>query len=263
MPKINRQSLILILVVVLIVAMAAISLALRSSEDYEPEPVAEEIAPDLVFTVGPLQVTSTVINTWIMIGLLGFGAYLIGKTFKVRPDMLQNAVEWLAEAIQGIIAQNIGTENSNLFFPVVSTLAIFIGVSNLLGLIPGLHSPTPDINTPVAMALVVFFLVPYFGIRTHGLWGYLKHYVSPIFLMLPIEIASEIARTFSLSFRLFGNILGEEIIIAILFLIAPIIVPVPMMLFSIFTGVLQAYIFTLLSCVYIGGAVKAHQSTKS
>jgi F-type H+-transporting ATPase subunit a len=79
--------------------------------------------------------------------------------------------------------------------------------------------------------------------------------------MLPIEIASEIARTFSLTFRLFGNILGEEIIIAILFIIAPFIVPVPMMLFSIFTGVLQAYIFTLLTCVYIGGAVKAHQQS--
>ena len=83
----------------------------------------------------------------------------------------------------------------------------------------------------------------------------------PIFIMLPIEIASEIARTFSLSFRLFGNIMGEEIIIAILFLISPFILPVPMMLFSIFTGVLQAYIFTLLSCVYIGGAVKAHATS--
>ena len=263
MRKKNRQSLTLILVVVLIVAMAAISFALRSSEGYEPEPVADELTPNLVFTIGPLQVTSTVINTWIMIGVLGLGAYLIGRTFKIRPGMMQNAIEWLEEAIQGIIAQNIGKENSNLFFPVVATLAIFIGVSNLLGLIPGLQSPTPDINTPLAMALIVFLLVPYFGIRTHGLWGYLKHYVDPIFLMLPIEIASEIARTFSLTFRLFGNILGEEIIIAILFLIAPIIVPVPMMLFSIFTGVLQAYIFTLLSCVYIGGAVKAHQSTKS
>jgi F-type H+-transporting ATPase subunit a len=134
-------------------------------------------------------------------------------------------------------------------------------VANLLGLIPGLQSPTPDINTPLAMAIIVFFSVPYFGIRSQGLWGYLKHYVEPIFLMLPIEIASEIARTFSLTFRLFGNILGEEIIIAILFIIAPFIVPVPMMLFSIFTGVLQAYIFTLLTCVYIGGAVKAHQQS--
>jgi F-type H+-transporting ATPase subunit a len=123
-----------------------------------------------------------------------------------------------------------------------------------------LKSPIPDINTPLAMALIVFITVPYFGIRTRGLWGYLKHYVQPIFIMLPIEVASEIARTFSLSFRLFGNIMGEEIIIAILFLISPFILPVPMMLFSIFTGVLQAYIFTLLSCVYIGGAVKAHET---
>jgi len=205
MPRKNKQTLTLIILVVLIIAMAAISFALRSSGDYEPEPVAEELTPKLVFTVGPLEVTSTVINTWIMIAVLGLGAFLIGRTFKVRPGMLQNAIEWLVEAIQGIIAQNIGSENSNLFFPVVSTLAIFIGVANLLGLIPGLQSPTPDINTPVAMALIVFFLVPYFGIRTQGLWGYLKHYVDPIFLMLPIEIASEIARTFSLTFRLFGN----------------------------------------------------------
>jgi F-type H+-transporting ATPase subunit a len=214
----------------------------------------------VVFTVGPVQVTSTVVNTWVMIGLLSFASFWIGRSFKVRPGMFQNVIELLEEAVRNLIAENIGSENSNLFFPLVATLAIFIGVSNLLGLLPGLRSPTTDINTPLAMALVVFFSVPYFGIRTRGLWGYLKHYVEPIFLMLPIEIASEIARTFSLSFRLFGNIMGEEIIIAILFLISPFIVPVPMMLFSIFTGVLQAYIFTLLSCVYIGGAVKAHQA---
>lgn len=122
-----------------------------------------------------------------------------------------------------------------------------------------MRSPTPDINTPLALALSVFFSVPYFGIRTCGVWGYLKHYVEPIFIMLPIEIASEIARTFSLTFRLFGNILGEEIIISILFIVMPLFVPVPMMLFSIFTGLLQAYVFALLTCVYIGGAVKAHK----
>ena len=263
MLKKNKQSLTLIIVVVLIITMAAISYILRSQEGFEPEPVADELTPSLIFSIGPLQVTSTVINTWIMILIVGLGAFLVGKTFKVRPGMVQNAIEWLIDAIQGIIAQNIGAEHANLVFPVVATLTIFIGVSNILGLIPGLRSPTPDINTPLAMALIVFFLVPYFGIRTNGVWGYLKHYVQPIFLMLPIEVASEIARTFSLTFRLFGNILGEEIIIAILFVIAPLIVPVPMMLFSIFTGVLQAYIFTLLSCVYIGGAVKAHQSSKS
>ena len=254
----NKKSLTLILVAVLVVAMALISFQLRRMTGYEPEPVAEEISPHVVFTVGPLQVTSTVINTWVMMAFLSIAAFFIGKSLKVRPTLVQNAIEWLVNAIQGIISSNTGAKDTRLFFPVVATLAIFVGTANLLGLIPGLHSPTPDINTPVAMALIVFVSVPYFGIRTRGLWGYLKHYVEPIFLMLPIEIASEIARTFSLSFRLFGNIMGEEIIIAILFIISPLIVPVPMMLFSIFTGVLQAYIFTLLSCVYIGGAVKAH-----
>lgn len=261
MLKMNKKTLTMILVFVVVIAMALISFQIRRNTGYEAEPVAEEIAPKVVFSLGPLQVTSTVINTWIMILSLSIGAYFLGRSFKVRPTMLQNAIEWLVEAIQNIIAENVGTNDTNLFLPIVGTLAIFIGVANLLGLIPGLQSPTPDINTPLAMAIIVFFSVPYFGIRSQGLWGYLKHYVEPIFLMLPIEIASEIARTFSLTFRLFGNILGEEIIIAILFIIAPFIVPVPMMLFSIFTGVLQAYIFTLLTCVYIGGAVKAHQQS--
>lgn len=259
MKQNRKKTLTLILVMVLVALMAFISFRLRDQEGFEPEPIAEEIAPRVVFSIGPVQVTSTVINTWIMVAILGLASYFGGKSFKIRPGLVQNAVEWLEEAIQGLISENIGYENSQLFFPVVATLAIFIASSNLLGLIPGLKSPTPDINTPLAMALIVFVSVPYFGIRTRGLWGYLKHYVEPIFIMLPIEIASEIARTFSLTFRLFGNILGEEIIIAILFLISPFIVPVPMMLFSIFTGLLQAYIFTLLSCVYIGGAVKAHQ----
>lgn len=261
MIKKNKKSLTFIFIVLLVVAMALISFELRRTTGFEPEPVTEEISPHVVFTLGPIQVTSTVVNTWVMIGLLGFASFWIGRSFKIRPGMFQNAIEWFTEAIHGIISDNVDTQDTTPFFTVVATLAIFIGAANLLGLLPGLRSPTPDINTPVAMALIVFVTVPYFGIRTHGLWGYLKHYVQPIFIMLPIEIASEIARTFSLSFRLFGNIMGEEIIIAILFVIAPFVLPVPMMLFSIFTGVLQAYIFTLLSCVYIGGAVKAHQTT--
>jgi F-type H+-transporting ATPase subunit a len=260
--KKNKDIVSLILVVVLVLVMAYISFYLRRTQGVEEVSVSNEITPAIVFTVGPLQVTSTIVNTWIMIVVLGIGAFFVGRTFKVRPSGFQNAIEWLVNAINGLISNNIGSDHTEVFFPLIATFAIFIGVANLLGLIPGLKAPTTDINTPLAMALIVFFSVPYFGIRTNGLWGYLRHYVEPIFIMLPIEIASEIARTFSLTFRLFGNILGEEIIIAIFFIISPFILPVPMMLFSIFTGVLQAYIFTLLSTVYIGGAVQAHQSPK-
>lgn len=249
-----------ILIFALILLMVFISYELRSRTNYEQPQIMEEISPRVVFSVGPVQVTSTIINTWIMIAVLGIAAFFLGRSFKIRPGFLQNGIEWLVEVIKSLISKNIDEEKTDQFFPLVITIAIFIGVANLLGLIPGLQSPTPDINTPVAMALIVFVSVPYFGIRNRGLGKYLKHYVSPIFIMLPIEIASEVARTLSLTFRLFGNIMGEEIIVAILFLIAPFILPVPMMLFSIFTGILQAYIFTLLSTVYIGGAVNAHDA---
>jgi len=250
----------LVLLIALVIGLTVVSHVLEGPAGAAEEPsVAEEITPYVVFTLGPLEVTSTVVNTWAMMLLLGVGAYLLGRNLKPRPGLVQNMLEWIVEAIKKLIREMVGVEDAEMFLPVVGTLAVFIGTANLIGLLPGLKSPTPDINTPLAMALVVFFSVPYFGIRTRGVWSYLKHYVEPIFLMLPVEIASEIARTFSLTFRLFGNIMGEEIIISILFIVMPLFVPVPMMLFSIFTGLLQAYIFTLLTCVYIGGAVQAHK----
>lgn len=250
----------LVLLIVLVIGLAVVSNLLQGPAEEAEEPnVAEEITPHAVFTVGPLEVTSTVVNTWAMMLLLGVVIYPLGRNLKPRPGLAQNMLEWVVEAIEKLIREMVGVEDTAIFLPVVGTLAFFIGTANLIGLLPGLKSPTPDINTPLSMALVVFFSVPYFGVRTRGVWGYLKHYVEPIFLMLPIEIASEIARTFSLTFRLFGNIMGEEIIISIMFIVMPLFVPVPMMLFSIFTGLLQAYIFTLLTCVYIGGAVKAHK----
>jgi F-type H+-transporting ATPase subunit a len=258
MHRINNPR-TLVLLLVLVIGLAVISGLLDRADGETKEPdIATEITPYVVFAIGPLKVTSTVVYTWAMMLLLGAGAYLIGRNLKLRPGLVQNILEWIVEAIEKLIRETVKVEDVTIFLPIVGTLAFFIAGANLIGLFPSLKSPTADINTPLAMALVVFFSVPYFGIRTRGLWGYLKHYVEPILLMLPIEVASEIARTFSLTFRLFGNIMGEEIVISVLFIIMPLFMPVPMMLFSIFTGLLQAYIFTLLTCVYIGGAVKAH-----
>ncbi|MDY7080672.1 MAG: F0F1 ATP synthase subunit A [Chloroflexota bacterium] len=259
MQRINNPR-TLVLLIVLVISLAVVSNLLKKAagEAEEPE-IVEDISPHVVFPLGPLEVTSTVVYTWAMMLMLGAGAYLLGRNLKIRPGPVQNMLELIVEGIEKLIREMVGVEDTYVFLPIVGTLAFFIGSANLVGLIPGLKSPTPDINTPLAMALVVLFSVPYFGIRTRGLWAYLKHYVEPIFLMLPIEIASEIARTLSLTFRLFGNIMGEEIIISVLFIVMPLFVPVTMMLFSIFTGLLQAYVFTLLTCVYIGGAVRAHQ----
>jgi F-type H+-transporting ATPase subunit a len=217
----------------------------------------EELVPHIVFNVGPLQVTSTVVNTWIIMALVSVMFIVLGKRLKVRPMRFQNALEWIVEAIDDLIGGMI-PDQPRLFLPLAGTLAVFIAAANLGGLIPGLKSPTTDINTPLALAIIVFFSVHYYGIRRKGLIGHLRHYVEPIFILLPIELASELARTMSLTFRLFGNILGEEIVIGVLFLVLPYFIPVPMMLFSIFTSVIQAYVFTLLTVVYLSGAVRAH-----
>jgi F-type H+-transporting ATPase subunit a len=218
----------------------------------------EELVPVVVLSWGPFQVTSTIIYTWIVMAIVSAACILLGRRLQVRPTRWQNALEWVVEAIDGLIRDMI-PDNPRLFLPIVGTLAVFITAANLAGLIPGLRSPTTDINTPLALAIVVFFSVHYYGIRQKGLIGHLRHYVEPIFILLPIELASELARTMSLTFRLFGNILGEEIVIAVLFLILPYFIPVPMMLFSIFTSVIQAYVFSMLTVVYLAGAVQAHE----
>ena len=120
-------------------------------------------------------------------------------------------------------------------------------------------TPTKDLNTPVALALVVFFSVHYFGIRELGLRGYFKQLASPIF-MLPLELISQVSRSLSLSMRLFGNVISGEIIVAVIFSLIPVIAPLPLQMFTMFTGLLQAYIFTVLASVYVGAAVEAGSS---
>ena len=215
-----------------------------------------ELVPQVVWSYGSFQITTTVVYTWIIMAITTVLFALLGRRLKVRPTRLQNALEWLVEALDGLI-RAVVPHQPRILLPLVGTLAIFIATANLGGLIPGIKSPTIDLNTPLALAIVVFFSVHYYGIRAHGLVGHLKHYVEPVFFMLPIEVAGELARTLSLTFRLFGNILGEEIVIAVLFLIVPVILPVPMMLFSIFTSIIQAYVFVMLTVVYLGGAIQA------
>ncbi len=220
--------------------------------------IEEELVPTVLLQWGPLQLTSTVVYTWIVMAGVSVAFIILGRNLKTRPSRFQNVLEWIVEAIDNLIKGMI-PEQPRLFLPFVGTLAIFITACNLAGLIPGLKSPTTDLNTPLALAIVVFFSVHYYGIRVRGIKNHLKHYVEPIFFMLPIEIAGELARTMSLTFRLFGNILGEEIVIAVLFLILRPFVAIPMMLFSIFTSVIQAYVFSLLTLVYISSAVEAHK----
>jgi F-type H+-transporting ATPase subunit a len=146
-----------------------------------------------------------------------------------------------------------------VYFPLIATLALFLLVSNLLGLIPGFAPPTASLNTNLALALTVFAMTHIIGFREHGI-RYLKHFTGPIWwlvpLLLPIEIIGHLARPLSLSLRLFGNMYGHEIILMIFFTLVPLLLPIPMMIMGIFVAFIQTFVFTLLSMIYIAGALE-------
>jgi F-type H+-transporting ATPase subunit a len=169
----------------------------------------------------------------------------------LKPDLAEMIVEFLSNLISDIM--NI--ESPEPYLPLIGTLAIFITVANSTGIIPLLSSPTSDINTPLALALIVFFAIYYYGVRSKGFIRFFKELASPIF-MLPLEIVGQFSRTLSLTLRLFGNVLSGDLIVSILLSLVPLFVPLPMMGLSMLLGILQAYVFTALASVYIASAIE-------
>ncbi|RTL91221.1 MAG: ATP synthase F0 subunit A, partial [Bradyrhizobiaceae bacterium] len=151
--------------------------------------------------------------------------------------------------------EDVIRKDARPFLPLLGTLIIFLVVANLSGVLPGVEAPTSKIETPAALALIVFFSVHYFGVRERGLRGYLASFAEPKLIMLPLNILSEITRTFSLMVRLFGNIMSGEFIIGLVVALAGLFVPIPLMALEILVGLVQAYIFTVLATVFIGAAV--------
>ncbi len=180
---------------------------------------------------------------------------------KLVPSELQNVLELIIQFFETLLIELIGAK-SQKYLPMVATLGLFILACNLLGLIPGFMSPTSKINVTAGCALTVFIYYHWQGIKSQGFFKYLKHFMGPIPLlaplMLPIELISHFSRPLSLSMRLFGNIFAEELLILIMASILPFLLPLPFMLIAIITAVVQAYVFVLLSCIYIAGAV-AHE----
>jgi F-type H+-transporting ATPase subunit a len=197
--------------------------------------------------------------------LVGLGLTATGLWFRRRirvedPGKLQLALEAAVGGLLSMLEEYVG-QKGRQFLALVGTLGLFILLGNLLGLVPGFMSPTSNLNVTVGCAVVSFLYYNFQGIRTQGLLHYLKHFVGPIPLMapimIPIEAISHFSRILSLSFRLFGNIFGEELVILILASLIPFLIPLPMMFFAIFTGVLQAFVFVMLTVIYLQGAVAA------
>lgn len=220
---------------------------------------ANELTPRVVLMLGPVQVTSTVLYSLVVSALLIAVAALVRVGLPRGLSRWQTTAEWLVDHLEGVMQEMFGCD-PRPFTPLVVTLALFIGVANLLGLVPGMRSPTADFSTTAALAAVVFFAVPYYGIYIRGVRGYLRHYLEPTPLLLPLEIITEFSRTLALALRLFGNIVSEELVIAVLVSIAGLLAPVPLMMLAVLTSVVQAYIFAVLTIVYLSAAVRAHQA---
>jgi F-type H+-transporting ATPase subunit a len=174
------------------------------------------------------------------------------------PNKMQIVVEGYYKFYRDLVDDMIGKEGRK-FIPALFTLGTFIAVSNLLGLFPEMGSPTANINVTVGCAIFIFMYYHYQGVKKHGFLGYLKTFLGPVWwlgwLFLPIEIVSHLSRPLSLSMRLFGNIFGEDLVIIIIASLVPFVAPMPVMGLAIFTSLLQAYIFVMLSSIYLAGAI--------
>jgi F-type H+-transporting ATPase subunit a len=211
--------------------------------------------PDPLHVV-PDYLVMVIIVALLLILLLG----LASRRPKLVPGPRQSVAEMIIQMFEGLIVDTIGPEGRK-YLPVVGTVGIFVFGCNMIGLVPGFMSPTSKLNVTLGCALVVFFYYHAQGVKAQGL-KYFKNFMGPIPalapLMIPIEIISHFSRPVSLSMRLFGNIFAEELLIVIMASIIPFFLPLPFMAVAIFTSLIQSFVFVLLSCIYIAGAV-AHE----
>ena len=215
-----------------------------------PSPLASAV----LFRLGPLAITRPVVTTWAIIAVLILVSWLVTRRLKLHSDRRQTVLELIVTGIMAQIDQVI-RKNPRPFLPLLGTLFIFLVAANLSGVLPGVEAPTGKLETPAALAVIVFAAVHYFGVRARGFLGYLKSFAKPKLIMLPLNIASEVTRTFSLMVRLFGNVMSGEFVIALVVALAGLFLPIPLMALEILVGLVQAYIFTVLATVFIGAAV--------
>jgi len=215
--------------------------------------------PDPLHVV-PDYLVMVLIVTLALIVLLG----LASRRLALVPRGRQNIAEMIVQLLEGLAVDTIGPEGRK-YLPVIGTVGLFVFGCNMIGLVPGFMSPTSKLNVTLGCALVVFFYYHAQGVKAQGL-KYFKHFMGPIPalapLMIPIEVISHFSRPVSLSMRLFGNIFAEELLIVIMASIIPFLLPLPFMAVAIFTSVIQSFVFVLLSCIYIAGAV-AHEEEHS
>lgn len=208
-----------------------------------------------------MHLNATVACTWVLMLLLIVLSRLLTRRL-AGPEQArsrwQNAVEVIVEMLRSQVRTLCG-EGGDRYLPFIGSLFIFIAVSSLLEVVPGWHAPTASLSTTAALAIAVGVAVPVFGIMSQGFTGYVRHYLKPNPILLPLHLLSETSRNLALAVRLFGNIMSSALIGAMLLAIAPFFFPVPMQMLALLVGAIQAYVFALLATVYIAAAVQRGQ----
>jgi F-type H+-transporting ATPase subunit a len=207
---------------------------------------------------GELLISQTVWTTLFITIFLTAVSLMLTRKLSAQPGKAQVAVEGAVGAMAYAV-RAVTPERWAMLFPFVATLWLFIITANLSGIVPGMQSPTADVSTTSALALIVFFSVHWFGIRSEGVKSYLHHYLSPTPFMLPFQIISEISRTIALAIRLFGNMMSLEMAAMMILLVAGFLVPVPLLMLHIVEALVQAYIFGMLALIYIASGIDSQR----
>ncbi len=207
-----------------------------------------------LFSLGPASISETVVVTWGIMAALGLGSWLATRKLSLAPSRTQTILELILAAVEDQIRGTIRVAPGP-YVPMIGTLFLFILTANWSSVIPGVEPPTAHIETDVALGLIVFFAIFYFGIRARGLRGYLRTFAEPSIVMIPVNVVETFTRTFSLIVRLFGNIMSAVFVIGIILSLAGLLVPIPLMALDLLVGAIQAYIFAVLASVFIGSGV--------
>ncbi len=221
------------------------------------------LSPDeMIFSQhGFLKLNGTIVFTWGLMLVLAVGSKLVTRKLSMDLERArwQNLLEIIVTGIEKQI-EDVGLRHPKKYIGFLGTLFLFIALASLCTVIPGYQPPTGSLSTTAALAICVLVAVPYFGIEEQGLGGYLKSYAEPTIIMLPFNIISELSRTLALAVRLFGTMMSGTMILAILLTITPFIFPIAMSALGLLTGMVQAYIFSILSAVYIAAATRGRES---
>lgn len=210
--------------------------------------------------LGPVAISRPVVTTWGIMAVLALSSWLLTRRLQSEPGRWQAILETVITGILGQIEEIVARQARSLL-PLLATLFLFVAVANVSGILPGIEAPTATLETPAALAVVVFFSVHFYGIRAQGWLGYLESFARPKLFMLPLNLLSEITRTVSLMVRLFGNVMSGEFMIALVLALAGLLVPIPLMALELLLGLVQAYIFTVLATVFIAAAIDGEQAS--